>query len=83
MQYAHLHEYNPDKYPNNRVPLEMWDFLDKIKQLMSAFFGGDESILGRMFIFFIDNPVLVFMISFALAYGAINLARYSFKVAKM
>lgn len=83
MQYAHLHEINPDKYPATRVPIEMWDFLDKIKELMNGFFGGNDSVLGRMFIFFLDNPVLVFLISFALAYGSFNLLRYTLKVAKM
>ena len=83
MQYAHLHEVNPDKYPKGRVPVEMSEFVSDIKDLMVGFFGGADSVLGKMFIFFLDNPVLVFMISFGLAFGAFNLAKYALKVAKM
>lgn len=83
MQYAHLHEVNPDKYPAGRVPVEMSEFLSDIKELMTGFFGGSDSILGRLFVFFLDNPVLVFLIAFGLAFGAFNLARYSLKIAKM
>lgn len=83
MRYAHLHEVNPDKYPSGRVPVEMSTFIGDIKELMLGFFGGNDSILGRMFIFFLNNPVLVFLIAFGLAYGSFNLARYALKVAKM
>lgn len=83
MQYAHLHEVNPDKYPAGRVPVEMSEFLSDIKELMAGFFGGSDSILGILFIFFLDNPVLVFLIAFGLAFGSFNLARYALKVAKM
>lgn len=82
MRYAHLHEINPEKYPAGRVPVEMSEFLSDIKDLMAGFFGGDDSILGRMFIFFMNNPVLVFLIAFGLAYGSFNLLRYAFRVTK-
>lgn len=83
MQYAHLHEVNPDRYPAGRVPVEMSEFVSDVKDLMNGFFGGSDSVLGRLFIFFLDNPVLVFLIAFGLAYGSFGLARYALKVAKM
>lgn len=82
MRNAHLHAVNPDKYPAGRVPVEMSEFLSDIRELMEGFFGGYDSVLGRMFIFFIDNPVLVFLIAFGCAYGAFNLGRYALKVAR-
>jgi len=82
MRYAHLHEVNPDKYPAGRVPVEMSEFISDMKDFMAGFFGGDDSILGRMFIFFLNNPVLVFLIAFGLAYGSFNLLRYAFRVTK-
>lgn len=83
MQYAHLHEYNPDKYPATRVPIEMRAFLDDIKELMLGFFGGNDSILGRVFIFFVDNPILVFISAFGLAFGSFSLIVYTLKTARM
>lgn len=83
MQYAHLHEVNPDKYPAGRVPVEMSTLISDFKELMLGFFGGSDSVLGRLFIWFIDNPMLVLLIAFGCAYGSINLARRAMRVAKM
>lgn len=83
LRYSHLHEINPDKYPAGRVPVEMSEFLSDIKDFMAGFFGGYDSVLGKMFIFFLDNPVLVFLIAFGLAYGSFDLLRYTFRVSKM
>lgn len=82
MKYAHLHEVNPDKYPAYREPVEYSKFLGNIKDLLKGFFGAD-GVLSQMFIFFYNNPALMFLISFGLAFGSFNLVRYALKCAKM
>lgn len=80
--YAYRHNLNPDKYPAGRVPVEFSDFKANLLELMAGFFGTD-GILYRLFVFFFDNPILVFLLGFGFALGAFNLIRYSIKISRM
>lgn len=83
MRYAHLHQINPNKYPSGRVPVEFSEFMADLKELMRGFFSDSDSIIGSMFIFFLDNPVLFFLISFGCAFGAFSLIRKALRVASL
>lgn len=83
MRYAHLHQVNPNKYPSGRVPVEFSEFMADLKDLMRGFFTDSDSILGSMFVFFLDNPVLFFLLSFGFAFGAFSLIRNALRVSSL
>lgn len=72
--------------------VSLWDFnrwFEKVEKFFTAFFtietedGIEKGFIGIMFQFFMDNPILIFMIGIACAYGAFNLLSHALKVAKM
>lgn len=83
MKYTLLHENNPDKYPAWREPYEWTEFLSNLKSLMAAFFTDSDSILGKLGLFFLDNPIIAFLLGCGFAFCAFNVVRSALKTSRM
>lgn len=83
MKYSQLHANNPDKYPAWREPYEWSGFLSDLKSLIAAFFTDSDSILGKLGLFFLDNPMLAFLLGFGFAFCAFNVVRSALKISRM
>lgn len=83
MKYSQLHANNPDKYPEWREPYEWSGFLGDLRSLMAAFFTDNDSILGKLGLFFLDNPMLAFLLGCGFAFCAFNVVRSALKTSRL
>lgn len=83
MRYYTEHQHNPDKYPEWRNTHEWSAFVKYLRAFISAFFTDKDSILGKMFLFFLDNPILNFILGVAFAFFAFNLVRSALRTARV
>ena len=81
MRYYHLHQVNPDRYPEWRNTFEWSEFTNGLKEWMSAFFTDSDSVFNLIFLFFLNNPALVYLISFGCAFGAFSLLKRAFHIS--
>lgn len=82
MRYHLEHQRNPDKYPEWRNTWEWTEFMGFLKSWISAFFSGDDSILGNFVLFLLNNPMLAFIIGVGFAYFSFNCVRSALKTAR-
>lgn len=82
MRYALEHNRDPDKYPFWHTPVEWSHFKEDLSSWISAFFTDSDSILGKFFLFLVNNPILVFLLGVGFAFGAFNILRSVFKTAR-
>lgn len=83
MRYSLEHQQDPDKYPAWRDTWEWSEFMSFLKSWISAFFSDSDSICGKLFLFFMNNPMLAFFFGVGFAFGAFNLLRSAFKTARL
>ena len=83
MRYYTDHQRNPDKYPEWRNTWEWSDFMEYLRSWISAFFSDKDSILGKLFLFFVNNPMLTFLIGIGFAFFSFNLVRSALKTAHL
>lgn len=81
MRYYTEHQHNPDKYPEWRNTIEWSEFMDGLKAWINGIFVGDDSILGNVFLFFLNNPCLAFLLYCGMAFGAVALLHRSFRAS--
>lgn len=82
MRYHLEHEKNPDKYPEWRNTWEWSEFMQFLKDWITAWFGGDDSIGGQFILFWLNNPILCFIIAVAFVGFAYRLISYTLKIAE-
>lgn len=83
MRYYTEHQNNPDKYPVWRNTWEWSEFMSFLKSWIAAFFTDNDSILGKMVLFFLNNPMLAFILGVGFAFFSFNLVRSAFKTARV
>lgn len=83
MKYSQLHANNPDKYPEWRTPYEFSEFLSDLKAMIAAFFIDSDSVLGKLGLFFLDNPLLAFLLGCGFAFCAFNVVRSALKTSHL
>ena len=83
LKYSMLHQNNPDKYPAWRTPWEWSEFMSFLKSWISAFFTDNDCIFGRLVLWFLDNPMLAFLLGCGFAFCSFNIVRSALKATRL
>lgn len=82
LRYYGDHIRDPDSYPEWRNTWQWSEFMNFLHEFMDAIFGKN-GIFNQVFVFFLNQPVLDFLLCFACAFGAFSLIKRAIKASRV